>query len=379
MLFNKSGLSFWEIKSFFSDVDFAIIGSGIVGLNAAIHLKEKFPDSNVIILEKGMIPTGASTRNAGFACFGSITELLDDLKHSSEDEVFSLVEKRWKGLEKLQSLTGEKLEFDACGGYELFGIQDEEVHETCLGHLEYFNQSISEIIGKKKTYERVDHKIKDFAFQSVKHIIVNTAEGQINTGGMMSALLELAIKKGIKIFNGASVESILDKGGNVEILLEDGREIFAKKVLVATNGFAKCLLKDIEVKPARNQVLITKEIPNLKVKGTFHYDEGYYYFRNVGDRVLFGGGRNLSPKIEETQFFGTTEIIQKQLIKMLDEIILPNTNYEIEMWWSGILGVGEIKKPIIKKTSENIAVAVRMGGMGIAIGSLVGSEGADLL
>jgi hypothetical protein len=36
-----------------------------------------------------MLPHGASTKNAGFACFGSISEIIDDLKSHSEEEVFN--------------------------------------------------------------------------------------------------------------------------------------------------------------------------------------------------------------------------------------------------------------------------------------------------
>jgi glycine/D-amino acid oxidase-like deaminating enzyme len=50
------------------------------------------------------------------------------------------------------------------------------------------------------------------------------------------------------------------------------------------------------LKPARAQVLITKPIDSLKIKGTFHMDRGYYYFRNIDNRVLIGGGRNLDLK-----------------------------------------------------------------------------------
>ena len=37
------------------------------------------------------------------------------------------------------------------------------------------------------------------------------------------------------------------------------------------------------------------------------------------------------------------------------------------------------KKPIIEKTHEHIAIGVRMGGMGVAIGSLVGEEVARII
>ncbi len=80
-------LSYWEIKNWFSNVDFTIVGSGIVGLHCALNLRERFPNSKILILEKGILPQGASTKNAGFTCFGSLSEIIDDLKTHSEEEV----------------------------------------------------------------------------------------------------------------------------------------------------------------------------------------------------------------------------------------------------------------------------------------------------
>jgi glycine/D-amino acid oxidase-like deaminating enzyme len=125
--------------------------------------------------------------------------------------------------------------------------------------------------------------------------------------------------------------------------------------------------------------LITKPIKNLHIKGTFHLEKGYYYFRNINDRVLFGGGRNLDFQAEKTPVFGVTKLIQKKLEDILKETILPNVSFEIEHRWSGIMGVGNQKKAIIKQVSNNVFCGVRLGGMGIAIGSLVGKELAELL
>jgi glycine/D-amino acid oxidase-like deaminating enzyme len=147
---------------------------------------------------------------------------------------------------------------------------------------------------------------------------------------------------------------------------------------VATNGFAQSLLKIKDVNPARAQVLITKPIEKLKIKGTFHYQQGYYYFRNINGRLLFGGGRNLDFKGETTTDFAITKRIQDQLEKLLKEVILPDTPFEIEHRWAGIMGVGKEKKPIIQAVSKNVIAAVRMGGMGVAIGSLVGKKAAEL-
>jgi aspartate oxidase len=80
-------LSYWEIKNWFSNVDYTIVGSGIVGLHTAIRLRERFPKAKILILEKGILPQGASTKNAGFACFGSVSEIIDDFNTHCEEEV----------------------------------------------------------------------------------------------------------------------------------------------------------------------------------------------------------------------------------------------------------------------------------------------------
>jgi glycine/D-amino acid oxidase-like deaminating enzyme len=89
----------------------------------------------------------------------------------------------------------------------------------------------------------------------------------------------------------------------------------------------------------------------------------------VDGRVLFGGGRNLDFEGETTDSFADNELILADLKHKLDTIILPQTPYEIDYHWSGIMAFGADKFPIIASHSERVYMAVRMGGMGVAIGS----------
>lgn len=68
-----------------------MIGAGIVGLNAAIRSRELKPEARVVVMEGEMLRTGASTRNAGFACFGSMTELPEDFEQRSQEEVLRTI------------------------------------------------------------------------------------------------------------------------------------------------------------------------------------------------------------------------------------------------------------------------------------------------
>jgi hypothetical protein len=43
------------------------------------------------------------------------------------------------------------------------------------------------------------------------------------------------------------------------------------------------------------------------------------------------------------------------------------------------MGVGQTKEPIIESISENVHIGVRLGGMGVSLGSLVGKELSELI
>lgn len=372
--------SYWEQESFIKKPDVIVIGSGIVGLNASLQLKSKHPALQVLVLERGALPYGASTRNAGFACFGSISELISDLKNNSWQDVFDLVQKRFEGLQQLRNIIGDSnLDYEPFGGYEIFTPNQSSLADNCLAEIEPFNKELEKITGHKNTYSLVKNQISQFGFENVDCMIKNSEEGQINTGKMMKVLLEKCRQAGVEILNGIKVLKIIQNNHTVQLILDNNFNLESRKVLIATNGFARELLPEFDVAPARAQVLITQPIAGLKIKGSFHYDEGYYYFRNVGNRILFGGGRNLAFNDENTSEFGLTQLIQNTLEKLLKEMILPKTGFLVDQRWSGIMGLGKHKNPIIKKVNENIYCCVRMGGMGIALGAKVGEESADLI
>ncbi len=377
---NTASLSYWERETFLSGIDVAIIGSGIVGLSAALHLHEAVPGLRILVLERGSLPLGASTRNAGFACFGSMTELLDDLSAQPPDAVWALVEQRWRGLQRLRERLGDAaIGYEPVGNWELFRHSEAREFEQCADHIDGFNRQLAHITGVPDTFSIDGAARQSTGFGGVAQLIKNRAEGLIHTGQMMAALLHKAQAAGIRILNGVTVTAMEAHIGDVQLETAAGWGFKADQVLVATNGFAQRLLPELDVQPARNQVLITEPVAHLPFRGGYHYDRGYYYFRHVGGRILLGGGRHLDKAGEQTDAFGHTPQIQEALLRLLREVVLPGQAVAPAYWWSGILGVGLEKRPIVRRTGPRMTVAVRMGGMGVAIGSLVGEEGAKLV
>ena len=370
-------LSYWEKESFVK-YDYLIVGGGLVGLSTAASLAEKYPKRKIAILERGILPTGASTKNAGFACFGNPTELLAEIESIGEEAMLRLVQKRWQGLQRLRKrLSDTQTGFKQTGSYEILL----NVPENLPQKIAYLNRLLKPIFASDVFSIENDKKIKYFGFSEkiAKKLIFDAFEGQLHTGKLISNLQSYVQKKGVKVFNGCNVGQFKDFGNEVAVLINQKVEFTAKKVAVCTNAFATQMFS-LPIKPGRGQVLVTKPIKNLKIHGNFHFDEGFYYFRNVGkNQLLFGGGRNIDFEGETSTDLHTTEKVISNLEEKLQRLILPNTPYEVEMAWAGIMAYTPNREPIIELCSSNIALGLALNGMGVAIGTLVGEQTACLL
>ncbi|WP_235299152.1 NAD(P)/FAD-dependent oxidoreductase [Portibacter marinus] len=373
MAFNYS---YWERQTFVKNVDYLIIGGGLVGINTAISLKVMAPDSEVMVVESHAIPIGASTRNAGFACFGSVTELLDDIEQRSVDETMSLLKDRYTGLQFLRERVGDQsLSYQPVGGYEVFD-HDVDVKKLYGDQIQYLNKIINDHINLKKTFEMVKSPVQ---FKSLnKWAIYNQYEGCLHPGQMMQHLYQMAYKLGVKIMTGTKIVEFKEVSEGLEVRFAN-HTLYTRKLAICTNGFTNDLEDIPNLQPARNQIYVTQEIPWLVLRSCFHYDRGYVYFRNVDNRILIGGGRNIDKDTETTSSFNTTDKIKNYLSHFLLEKIGISSEIRIDYAWSGIMGVGTSKTPILEKRGENIIFAVRLGGMGIALGARLGDQAAKLM
>lgn len=370
-------LSYWEKKNFLH-YDFIVIGAGIVGLSAAIQYKERHPSASVLVLERGLFPSGASSKNAGFACFGSLTEILDDLENLPEAEVLGLVQKRLAGLLGIRKKFGDKhLNYKQFGGFEL--ITEKEIH--FLDKLDQVNSLLYPVF-ENNVFDLVSD-LPSFGFGGgVKAIVSNPFEGELDSGKFINTLWEYCLELKIKILTGCKVLNIYPQEMRLEI--SDGSKnpiaFQTKQMAICTNAFTKYLLPELDIRPGRGLVMVTeplkKEIP---WKGSFHYDKGYVYFRNIDNRLLLGGGRNMDFQGEETLEFGINPKIRSYLMSIMEEIIFPDGAAQIEMEWSGIMAFGPDKRPLVELPYPNIGIAVRLGGMGVAIGWQTAGDMVNLL
>ena len=353
------------------NVDFLVIGGGIVGMSSAYHLKIKHPNKEVVMVERDFISAGASSRNAGFACFGSPSEIIDDAAKWGWDSAMQTMAFRKEGLQLLKSyIPFEKMEGHQNGGTEIFQASDSELLEKVRTHWNDLNAACLEYLGEMP-FQWSD---QDWGLKGIISSISINGEGILHPVMLLNQWERLCRDCGVHFLYGLNIESIDKERGSVFIR---GKEICPEKLILCTNGLTPRLLQGLDVFPARNQVMVTNEILDFPWDRSFHQREGYIYFRSIGRRILIGGARDQFRDQEWTDSMEVNADVIHYLKEHLAHL-LGHQRFEIESQWSGVMGLGNGKGPIIEKISNRVFVAVRMGGMGIAIGTAVGKRLSEL-
>ncbi|MBU3678740.1 MAG: FAD-binding oxidoreductase [Candidatus Kapabacteria bacterium] len=373
--------SFWEAQTWL-EADVVIVGAGLVGVQTAIAHAAQRPRDRVLLLERGYMPTGASTRNAGFACIGSVSEVAVDVDLHGPDRAVEIVQMRSEGLAGLLSTCeGHDVGFTRQGGHEIF--LDEH---PALQRIDEINELLQPVTGLA-TFERHDAWIAPFGFApSVQHLVSSPVEGTLDSGKLLDVLWGIAQHRGVMIRTGVHVVSINEGAGTASVYARVGTEdvcIRAGSVVVATNAWIPELVHDhaaSAIIPARGQIIVTEPVPSMPLTGSYHFDEGYVYFRPVGNRILLGGARNLDFNAEQTTSHDVSQQIQEALETLLRDVIAPShTDLRIDHRWSGTMAFSPTKQPIIDRVSPHVIVAFGCNGMGVALSSSIAKRVTELL
>jgi gamma-glutamylputrescine oxidase len=374
--------SWWERSVLERECDFIVLGAGLVGLTSAIFLKRSNPTARVRVVERSAMAAGASTRNAGFACFGMPGELLDDIAEIGPEAALKLVEMRYRGMQELLRLHGkEVLNYEACGGYEVYFQSDLHALQRVREQLSQLNHLMaSGELPAEFRFSFLRNPGNSHFLSGAIGSFVQPLEGVLDSGRLWESLQELCRKEGVEVVYGVHVNGVEEQPSGVLISANNDLQLRAKKLLVCTNGFTGGVFPELasEVKPARGQVMVVRVSETDLPAGAFHYRRGYVYFRRLDEsHLLIGGARDMAFEEEETDSQETTLAITRELEGLLRDEILSDT-YWLTTRWAGTMGVGEKREPIVRTHGSHIVLAVRMGGMGVALGTLAAGKAVEL-
>lgn len=366
--FMSTTISVWEKEAWLAPADVAIAGAGFLGLWTALEMKRRAPQLRILVLEQAAIPLGASTRNAGFACFGSPSELLHDAQHMGTTAMLDVVDMRFRGIQKIrETFEADTFGFEPCGGFECYETVPDDFEDA----ITQLNQWLAPIMGVNDTYSNVTAELASMRMEGFAGMYKNALEGCIHSGRLVQVLTQYVKEMGVQFLYGAKVEHWQSKGSGIHLHTSRG-QIFAGRLLLATNAYLQQMAPALGIKPARGQVVVTEPINGLTMHGTFHFDEGFYYWRHLGNRILLGGARNADFAGEETLDLHVSNLIQNKLEQFLVEHLpahfnASNIHSMLSMRWSGLMAMSPDKKPVLAEMEKDVWAAMCCNGMGVAL------------
>jgi glycine/D-amino acid oxidase-like deaminating enzyme len=361
------------------DVEFAVIGAGYTGLNAARTLAEN--GHSVTVFEANNLSWGCSSRNAGF-----VMKSTGRLGLSAWAERFGeTVAKGIAGEHRtaLQLITETTQHCpEQCqrqsGGYLKVAHKPEAIKAL---HKQY--QSL------KQFEQPVEWLEKDALSQMINSPQAHSALRftdcfAVNPLLLAAATARRAASAGVQLVEHCPVTSAVSLGDKGVSLKTAKGNVRARKLLICSNGYtSQQLLPELASRslPVLSSIITTpplspEQVNSIRLSPEYAVMDTRvlkYYFRLLPDnRLLFGGRGAIQGKNAEDPVFA------KRLLQAMHQTFPQLKN--ITQWdnfWSGWVSVSLDDYPRVGKFNDNIYASMGYCGAGVSFSALAGQRLAE--
>src|SRR5688500_3624181 len=213
-------------------VDVAVVGAGLTGLSAALHLARK--GAKVAVLERDTVAFGASGRNGGMATTGLSIGFRDAIARYGFPRASAMFLAYNDAIDSVEKLVGDEgidCDFARTGKMTLAAKP---------GHYDGLRRS-HEVLAERLGYEThlvPEREIRsEIASDRYHGAMVDPKGAGLHVGKFTRGLGEAAAKQGAEIHEKAPVEQVRRLVGTKHELVTPRGTLIADQVLVATSGY----------------------------------------------------------------------------------------------------------------------------------------------
>jgi gamma-glutamylputrescine oxidase len=325
-----------------------VVGGGVTGASLLHHLADS--DLDVHLVERGRLACGASGRNAGFVLAG----VADN---------YALAVRRLG-----RPLAREVWAFSVENG--------DMLAEALAGRAGHRRRGSWMLAASDLEADELDESVtllREDGFDVTFHRGTADSPARLLTPGdaevdPVATVHALAANQGSRITEELAVTGIEATSTGVRVHTSAG-ECTADVVILATNAYTGALIPDIDIVPARGQMLATDEMPERVAERPVYADHGYRYWRQLDDgRVLLGGWRDRAVDEESTDRADISETVQRHLDV---ELLRLGARAPVTHRWAGIMAFTSDHLPLVGAVTGHPGVFVCAGysghGMGFAL------------
>lgn len=353
--------------------DVAIIGAGMTGISAALHLAER--GYRIALLEAETIGWGASGRNGGQALPGFAADQTKVRRIMGEAAARTLWDLSVEAVELLHAQIARfAIPCDPRRGYLHAAVKARQV-----GELEAWERELAELGAERGTggfrLLRGAELSARLASPRYKAALYDPIAGHIHPLNYTLGLAQAAMAAGARIFTGARVTRI--RTGR-EVTLETARgRVVASHLLICGNAYLGTLAKPIAgyIMPVGTYIIATEpraDIPELIPGNEAVADLNFvldYFRRSSDDRMLFGG--RVSYSTLSPPNLGASMLVRAR--RAFPQL----ADARVEHVWGGNVAITRNRMPHFGRLGPNVLFAHGFSGHGVALTGLAGKLMAE--
>lgn len=352
--------------------DVAIIGGGISGCSAALHLTQL--GYKVVQIEARQFGFGASGRSGGQLIFGlacSNHTIKQQLGTEAAQTIFNM---SVEALDLTEQLIQEHaIQCDLKKGMAFAAIKNRHVHE-----LRAYQTELAEHYGYDHLQWIEGNAIQDY-IQSSRYqaLLFDHKSGHLHPLNYTLGLADAAQQQGVLQFENTPALKVTPNS-KIKVLTPQG-SITADYALVGTNAYVEHIGYPLEpyIMPVGTYILATEplgaELANkLMPQRSAMTDTRFVldYFRLSADnRLLFGGGVSYSKRPPHNLALD----MRRRMLTVFPQL----TRVKTEFCWGGYVAITQNRAPHFGRLAPNMYFTQGYSGHGMALTGLAGKLVAE--
>ena len=344
--------------------DVAIIGAGITGCSAALHLAER--GYKVAVLEAGQIGFGASGRNGGQALPGFAADQVKVRRIMGSDAAQRLWDMSMEAVDLLHAqITRFNIPCQPVRGYLHVATKTRQVRE-----LEDWAEELAKLGANEERLLRgaaLQERLRSPRYLAA---LYDAVAGHIHPLNYTLGVAQAAMDAGGQIYTGTKVLAV-ERGEIVTLRTTQGK-VNAKFLLLCGNAYLGNLMRPIasHVMPVGTYIIATEPrddiadlIPGNEAVADLNFVLDYFR-RSADNRMLFGGRVSYST-LPPRNLPAAMLARARRAFPQLHEA-------KVEFAWGGNVAITRNRLPHFGRIGSNILFAQGFSGHGVALTGLAG-------